>query len=153
MVSTFKIEEMLLEQQIARLLESKLLHVATVSSRCYYVDLEFPFLSFFQILTLVCTTASEPNFPLTLPSFLPSAPSSQRNLHITACVTTRPGVAYFSILLCPVSAMVPLVAIWLVESSNFQLNKSLLMRITSLLSCPVCNATYPPELTKMLQMH
>ena len=45
-VSTFKMEEMFLEQQIARLLESKLFHVTMISSRGY-VDVETTvFLSF-----------------------------------------------------------------------------------------------------------
>lgn len=45
-VSTFKMKEILLEQQMARLQEGKLLHVAMLSSRCY-VDLEIAiYLSF-----------------------------------------------------------------------------------------------------------
>lgn len=45
-VTSSKMKEMSLEQQIARVLEGKLLHTVTISSRCY-VDLIIPvYLSF-----------------------------------------------------------------------------------------------------------
>ena len=144
-------EEVLLEQQIVWLQEGKLLLIVTISS-CSNVDLEFAVSLPFKILTIVCTTASELSFQLTLQSFLPQILSSSQGVHIKVCITKKLQAVCSSVPHRLVSLMLPPIATWLAESSNSRLSKSLLTRTMNLLSCPVCNATYPPQLTLMLQM-